>query len=375
MHFSAVRSRIGRALCGALLLCSVPSLCATASPESTKRLVIADQDAAGPGGSDMAALLVLLQSPQVRLLGVTVVTGDSWRDVEVAHTLRLLEIVGRMDVRVYPGAAFPLVRTQEATRLSQQIEGRIHYMGAWGDDGKQSWDGVPPLIEGAPTTKASEEDAVHFMIRTVHQYPHQVTIFAAGPLTNVALAIRLDPHFAELARELVFMGGSLNPHTEDEEWVNTPRREFNLWFDPEAASIALHANWAKITGTTIDASLGTRLAPVLKSLEHANTVAAKYLIRYAHVDSSSDFAWDELAAASWIDPAITKKERLVYMDTNLSRGPGYGDTLTWSTEDKPMLPVREVHAQIEVDVPRLQKDLVELFSSPPREASPARIRP
>lgn len=373
MRFSAVRSRIGRAVRGALLLSVLSPLCAASSVEGSQRLVIADEDAAGPGGSDMAALLVLLQSPQVRLLGITVVTGDSWRDVEVAHALRLLEIVGRTDVRVYPGAAFPLVRTAETTRVSQQIDGRIHYMGAWGDDGKQPWDRVPSLIEGDPSTEAAEEDAAHFMIRTVHQYPHQVTIFAAGPLTNIALAIRLDPHFAELAKELVFMGGSLNPHTEDEEWVNTPRREFNFWFDPEAASIALHANWAKITGTTIDASLETRLAPVLKSLERANSAAAKYLIRYAHVDSSSDIAWDELAAATWLDPAITKRERVVSMDVNLSRGPGYGDVLTWSAQDKPLLPVREVHVQTEVDVPRLQKDLVELFSAPtPGAQAPGR---
>ena len=364
MRFSAVRSRFCRAVCGALLLFVPSSLCAGVSEQGAFRLVIADQDAAGPGGSDMAALLVLLQSPKVRLLGITVVTGDGWRDVEVAHALRLLEIVGRKDVPVYPGAAFPLVRTQEATRLSQQIDGRIRYMGAWGDDEKRPWDQVPPLIEGDPSIKAAEEDAAHFMIRTVHQYPHQVTIFAAGPMTNVALAIRLDPHFAELAKELVFMGASLNPHTEDKEWVNTPRREFNFWFDPEAASIVLHANWAKITGTTIDASLETRLNPVLASLKHAKTAAAKYLIRYAHEDSSSDIAWDELAAASWLDPAIVKKERLVYMDANLSRGPGYGDVLTWSAEDKPLLPVGEVHAQIEVDATRLQKDLAELFSSP-----------
>src|SRR6201996_3781338 len=73
-----------------------------------QRYVIADQDASGPGGSDMMSLLVFLQSPDVHLLGITVVTGDSWRDEEVAHALRLVESVGRTDVRVYPGAAFPL---------------------------------------------------------------------------------------------------------------------------------------------------------------------------------------------------------------------------------------------------------------------------
>ncbi len=95
--------------------------------------MIADQDASGPGGSDMMSLLVFLQSPKVNLLGITVVTGDSWRDPEVAHALRLLEIVGRTDVKVYPGAAFPLVRTQEWTTAAEALYGKVSFKGAWGD--------------------------------------------------------------------------------------------------------------------------------------------------------------------------------------------------------------------------------------------------
>ncbi len=86
------------ALAGSTLLAAV--FCAPAEAQE-QRYVIADQDASGPGGSDMMSLLVFLQSPKVNLLGITVVTGDSWRDPEVAHALRLLEIVGRTDVKVY----------------------------------------------------------------------------------------------------------------------------------------------------------------------------------------------------------------------------------------------------------------------------------
>src|ERR1019366_827217 len=96
-----------------------------------KRYIVIDQDAAGPGGTDMMSILLLLQSPQVNVLGITVVTGDAWRDEEVAHTLRLLELVGRADGPVVPGAAFPLVRTQQQTELWQQLYGKIVYMGAW----------------------------------------------------------------------------------------------------------------------------------------------------------------------------------------------------------------------------------------------------
>src|SRR5882672_10122845 len=81
---------------------------ATAQP---RRKIIINQDCSGPGGSNMQTLLVLLQSREVEVLGITVVSGDQWRDEEVARTLRLLEIIGRSDVPVIPGAVFPLVRT------------------------------------------------------------------------------------------------------------------------------------------------------------------------------------------------------------------------------------------------------------------------
>ena len=97
-----------------------------------KRLVLVDQDASGPGGSDQMSLMVLLQSPDVQVLGITVVTGDAWRDEEVQHTLRMLELIGRTDVPVVPGAVFPLVRTQKETHLAAQLYGKVNWLGAWG---------------------------------------------------------------------------------------------------------------------------------------------------------------------------------------------------------------------------------------------------
>ena len=339
------------------------------------RLIIADQDASGPGGSDMAALLVLLQSPHAKLLGVTVVSGDAWRDEEVAHTLRLLETVGRTDLKVYPGAAFPLVRTQEWTRLQEQLYGKVTWMGAWREAGQHRWNEVPPLAEGAPVTTPAGEDAAHFMVRMVHQYPHKVTIYGAGPLTNIALATRLDPQFAELAEELVIMGGSLSPKTEAHEWYNLPRHEFNFWFDPEAASIVLNAAWPKVTVTTVDASVQTKLSGVLAAMQGSPSVAARYLIRYARKTGPSDYAWDELAAATWLDPAITTHARDLLMDVNLDRGRAYGNTLTWSDYDKPSLSHRLVHAQTDVDAARLEKDLIALFTAPTPDAHEPRPLP
>jgi purine nucleosidase len=328
-------------------------------PVQAQRYVIADQDAAGPGGSGMTSLLVLLQSPGVKVLGITVVTGDGWRDPEVGHALRLLEIIGRTDVRVYAGALGPLVRTQEWTALADQMYGPPTYKGAWGNVL-----GDDTMPEGKPTTKAAEEDAAHFMIRMVHQYPHRVTIYAAGPLTNVALAVSLDSQFAELAQELVVMGGSLNPQTEAAEWSTDPRHEFNFWFDPEAASIALKARWPKISVTTIDASLKTRLEPeVLDGLANSKAVAAQYVVRYTRRPVTINYLWDELAAAAWLDPSIITRERFVYMDVNIDHGANYGDTLTYTDNTRPKITLQKVHAQMDVDLPKLQQLLIRLLGS------------
>ena len=262
-----------------LLLCAVLSLLPAFAPAQQSRSVVIDQDAMGPAGTDMNSILVFLQSPNVNVLGITVVTGDGWRNEEVAHTLRLLELVGRTDVPVVPGIDTPMIRTKQWTNLWEQMYGKVLYQGAWNRPrSSHNPDEVPNLTEGNPTTKAATEDAAHFMVRMVHQYPHQVTIYAAGPMTNVAAAIISDPQFASLAQELVIMGGSVNPHTDDPEYLDSPRHEFNLWFDPEASSITLHAPWSKISVTTVDVSIETHLTPeMLGEIGKSHESAAQYI--------------------------------------------------------------------------------------------------
>src|SRR3979409_2557713 len=88
-----------------------------------KRRIIIDQDAAGPAGTDLQSTLLLIQSPQTEVLGITVVTGDQWLKAEVAHTLRMLEIIWRTDIPVVQGAEYPLVRRKEETELWEQQYG------------------------------------------------------------------------------------------------------------------------------------------------------------------------------------------------------------------------------------------------------------
>ncbi len=328
------------------------------------RYVIVDQDARGPAGTDMNSILVFLQSPTVKVLGITVVTGDDWRNEEVAHTLRLLELVGRAEIPVIPGMDTPLLRTKEWTNLWEQRCGKVLYQGAWTNPlSAHDPEKVPDLAEGNPTIKASTEDVAHFMSRMVRQYPHQVTIYAAGPMTDIASAILFDPEFASLAQELVIMGGSINPHTDNPEYLDSPRREFNFWFDPEAASITLHAAWPKITVTTVDVSIETHLTKeMLAEIGKSKEPVAQYITRYTR--RPGDYLWDELAAAAWLDPTLITRERYVYMDVSVDKGVSYGDTLVWTDRDKPMISLQKVHAQMDVDWPKFQQMFTRLMSAP-----------
>jgi purine nucleosidase len=133
-----------------------------------------------------------------------------------------MEIIGRTDIPVVPGAVFPLVNSKEYVPKWETVYGKLVYQGAWNIPRGGPVHGpyeIGPMPEGKPTTKPSSENTANFLVRVVRQYPHEVTIYAAGPMTDLALAIALDPEFPELTKELIVMGGSINPHTENLEFA------------------------------------------------------------------------------------------------------------------------------------------------------------
>jgi len=220
------------------------------------------------------------------------------------------------------------------------------------------------LREGQPTTKPSTEDAAHFLVRMVRKYPHQVTIYEGGPMTDLALAIALDPEFPELAAGLVFMGGSLGPQSNGAEWVNTPRHEFNFWFDPEAAHGVLRAHWKRIVCTPVDISVKTSLTPsMVHEIEASGTPLAHYIAKYYINLPGFDIMWDELAAAAWIDPSIITKKETRYMSVDLDKGAGYGNTMTWSEKEKPVTGVQPVEIQMDLDNAKFNAMFVRLMTA------------
>jgi len=338
------------------------AVCAFGAQGQGKRKVIIDQDAAGPGGTDMQAILALVNSPDTEVLGITVLTGDAWRDEEVQHTLRLMEIIGRTDIPVVPGAVFPLVSSKEYIAKWETLHGKLVYKGAWNYAHGHAVHGpyeIPPMLEGKPSIKASTETAANFLARMVRQYPHEVTIYAAGPMTDLALAIALDPQFPELCKELIVMGGSINPRSDDPEFALSPTHEFNFWMDPEASRAVLHARWPRVAVTTVDISVKTRMdKELIEQVRKSPTPAAQYVAKYAE----ANILWDELAAVAWLDPSIITEWKKLYMDVNVDHGAGYGNTLVWAPGNEPGAGEILVQVQEDLDREKFYREYVELLT-------------
>lgn len=337
------------------LLLTILALGAAGDATGQTKLVYFDNDFIGPGQSNLQALIPLLRDKDVKLLGVGVVTGDAWLREETEHALRLLEIAGRSDVPVLEGAEMPLLRTQKEMRDWEARHGRFVWKGAWNapregrtyhpDDPRL----VPPSPAGTASTTAAAEDAVSFLIRSVRQNPGQVTIIACGPLTNIALALRIAPDLAKLAKEIVLQGGYVDTQTARATFHADYAVDFNFIFDPEAAHIVLTAPWQKITVVGDFANDVPMTEAYIGAIGKAGTPVARYVAAYARKGQPM---WDEIAVAVALDPSLVTKETTLRMDVDLSHGPGYGEARIWRDSLAPGNGEQAVRMVNAIDVPR-----------------------
>lgn len=166
------------------------------------------------GHDDAVALVLAAGSPQIKIEGVVAVAGNQIRSKTLENTLNVCDYLG-VEAPVYAGMDRPIVREQVTA-------GDIH--------GKTGLDGpvFPPRKK-----QAAAGNGVQFIIDTVMANPHEITLVPTGPLTDIAMAIRLEPKIVDLVKQIVFMGGSTG------EGNVTYSAEFNIFADPEAAHIVL----------------------------------------------------------------------------------------------------------------------------------------
>lgn len=195
------------------------------------RKIIYDTDIGWMNDDCMAAIFAL-KSADIEVLGITPVMGNFDLDYEMACALRLMEILGHEDIPVCRGFDRPLIHQRGAYADT-----------VWGDWAKhEAVDDIPP---GMPALRADPRHAVDFIAETVLSHPGEVTIVAVGPLTNVAVAMRMVPEIIDAVAEIVIMGGAIGRLPRGSGNV-TPSAEFNFWVDPEAARIVMHSG-AEIT--------------------------------------------------------------------------------------------------------------------------------
>jgi inosine-uridine nucleoside N-ribohydrolase len=161
----------------------------------------------------------------------------------------------------------------------------------------------------------------------------------------------------------------LAPKTENPEFARNPAHEFNFWFDPEAAQIVLRAPWKKIVCTPTDISIKTQVThAMMKQIEASGTPLARYVARFAMYEPGGDIMWDELAAAAWIDPTLITKSEMRYMQVNLDRGAGYGNTITWPVmpgeKSKLEFATEPVEIQVDLDLEKFYAMFIALMTAP-----------
>ncbi|BAT20328.1 nucleoside hydrolase [Asaia bogorensis] len=347
-----------RCFLASLALAALTIGTASAETRNGPELVIADNDYLGPGGSNIQSVIPLLNNPKLKVLGLTVVAGDDWENAESARIRRFLEISGHRDVPVYDGATQPLINTVALTRLREQQYGSLPWKGAWGGMGSMdktpdTQPAVAPTPDGKPELQPQGIPAALFMIQQVHAHPHEVTIIEAGPMTNLALAIRLDPSFASTAKQLVFMGGYLDLAMMSVTGNADNGSDFNLIFDPEAAHITLTAPWAHITSVAnVSNDVVLSKAEVEAIARDHRSAATDYLVRY-YVPLAM---WDEVTSAIVADPSLVTKKQDAYMDVEIGKGIGYGHAYVWPDALAPKaMGVRKVSIVQAIDVDRFKK--------------------
>ncbi len=274
----------------------------------SRKKVLIDTD---PGIDDSLAILLALASPEIELVGLSVVQGNRSTAQGVINALSVLELTGSGHIPVAAGCNLPLV---QPSLLAPETHG-------------SSGIGYARLPE--PSIMPVEKHAVDFLIESILQSPGEVTLVAIGPLTNIALAISLEPKIVTAVKEVICMGGAIR-HPGN----TTPLAEFNVYVDPHAAHIVYHAG-IPITLVPLDVTYQCILTPEdVQRLLMINSPLTRFIAdstrfymsfhdEYQHINGC--VINDPLALALAFAPDLVNCEDL-FVDVDISGGVSMGKT-------------------------------------------------
>jgi inosine-uridine nucleoside N-ribohydrolase len=296
-----------------------------------------------PGHDDAIALLLALASPEVKLLGVTTVSGNQTLAKTTANAIRVLDHVGRHDIPVAAGAPRPWLR-------ERHVAAEVH--GETGLDGPE----LPP-----PSRQPESAHAIDWIANALTASTRPVTLVPTGPLTNVALFLARYPELATKIERVVLMGGAFG------EGNVTPAAEFNIWADPEAAQ-RVFASGLDLTMVGLDVTHKALMTPAhaerLGASGRAGGLVADLYAFYSRFHASS-YGWDAapvhdaVALAHVIDGSLlTTRHCGAVVDTGpeLARGRTHVDLRGAHWEPS-------CHVAVEIDSDRFLELLVERIAS------------
>ncbi len=310
------------------------------------RKIIIDTD---PGVDDTMAIFFALCSPELDLIGLTTIFGNVHTQLATKNALRLLEIAGRPDIPVAHGAE---------NMLTGPFEGPVPFV--------HGSDGQGDIFLPDPAGNPIDITAAQFIVEQVKAAPGEVTLVPVGPLTNIALALRLEPRIADWVDEVVLMGGNaLVPGNA------SPAAEANIRNDPEAADLVFGADW-QVTMVGLDVTLRVHMTAehIADYATHNNpmsqhiTRVLPHYRRYfeSNYDAKGIFVHDSSAIAYLLDPTLftTRRWPLRVSTQGLSRGktwPATGGRILPAWENRPLVNVCvdvDGEAVVELEAERLR---------------------
>ena len=295
------------------------------------------------GHDDMVAIVMAAGLQEIELMGIVAVSGNQVLEKTLSNTLKVCELIGA-DVPVFAGMDRPLLRPQ-------LIGGDIH--GETGLDGPV----FPPLCKNAEPIHG-----VRFIIDTVLAHPHEITLVPVGPLTDIAMAIRLEPRLSSLVKKIVLMGGSMGKGNR------TPYAEFNIFADPEAAHIVFSSG-APIVMMGLDVTLQVLLDdPLLQRFRSRRTKSATmfgdsmtFYTKACKAHGSEHPAMHDPCCIAYVaEPSLFTLERrdiTVELQDKLT----YGKTYASKSEDA----IGNTWVGVKADAPRFWELLDRAFDSLP----------